>query len=92
MSYKTTIFVLAGHSNSTFDIAFSGLLNPLNHSEELLAELVRILKPGGWLLLRDGEFFWLLMFANFSKTEVFTNFVNFEGTVISCKCERADEQ
>lgn len=40
---------LAAHFNSTFDVVLSNILEPFSISLtfELLAEIIRILKPGG---------------------------------------------
>lgn len=68
-----SILLQSGHSNSTFDIALSGLVTPLNHTEELLAELLRILKPDGWILLQDNkkleDLKSLIILAGFTKLQ-----------------------
>lgn len=45
--------ILAGHPDSSFSLIFSGVLPPaaLSHSSEFLAELARVLRPSGSLLL-----------------------------------------
>ena len=41
----------AAHQSSTFDVILSNILEPysMSHSFELLAEIIRILKPNGML-------------------------------------------
>ena len=48
-----SLFSPAGHSESSFDTVLSGLLNPpsLCHNSDILAEIVRILKPSGTFVL-----------------------------------------
>lgn len=47
-------FFSANHPNSTFDSALCGVIPPSTaHSEELLAELVRLLKPGGKIVISE---------------------------------------
>ena len=45
----------AGHPNSTFDLALSGVLEPNTsiHSTETLGEICRVLKPNGRLILGE---------------------------------------
>ncbi len=44
----------AKHDSSCFDVAVSGLVPPPPvHSSEILAELARILRPGGKLILQE---------------------------------------
>jgi len=47
--------VMSSHTNSTFDLVISGLVNPFvtHHSLETLGELCRILKPKGELLCQE---------------------------------------
>jgi len=46
---------MAGHPGSSFDVALSGWLGdpPPQHSEQLLDQLLQLLRPGGQLQLRD---------------------------------------
>jgi len=44
------------HGQSTFDTALSGTISlPYPHTDSLLAELLKILKPNGYLLLRESQ-------------------------------------
>ena len=54
-SSSSTHTSLVGHSESSFDTVLSGVLPPatLTHSSDLLAEVARILKPSGTLLMRE---------------------------------------
>jgi len=46
---------MANHENSTFDSALCGVIPPsASHSEQLLAEILRILKPAGKLILSES--------------------------------------
>ena len=44
-------FILAAHPDSSFDVVLSNILEPfsISHTFELLAEIIRILKPNGVL-------------------------------------------
>ena len=46
-------FSAAGHPESSFDTVLSGVLPPslLSHSLDLLAEMARIMKPSGTILI-----------------------------------------
>ncbi|XP_064640772.1 anamorsin homolog [Lineus longissimus] len=48
--------LLSSHSGSSFDVIQSGVLPPacVVHTDEVLAELIRILKPDGELLVREA--------------------------------------
>lgn len=48
-------FFTAAHRKSSFDVILSGMVpgSAAQHSVELLAEVARILKPGGRLLLKE---------------------------------------
>lgn len=48
-NYHYFIFILAGHSNSIFDVVLSNLFEPhtTEHSFELLSEIIRIMKTNG---------------------------------------------
>ncbi|CAH0390930.1 unnamed protein product [Bemisia tabaci] len=43
------------HGSSSFDVIFSGILSPpsFNHDDLVLAEILRIIKPNGRLILRE---------------------------------------
>lgn len=45
----------AAHKESSFDIVLSGVIpgSAVLHSAEILAEMARILRPGGRLFLRE---------------------------------------
>ena len=46
------VFIVAAHPDSTFDVALCGLVQPVTSTpESLLAEVLRILKPSGKLIL-----------------------------------------
>ncbi|XP_065064858.1 anamorsin homolog [Rhopilema esculentum] len=49
------IIQTSGHQNSTFDVAISGILSPSTyiHNTDILAEIARVLKPNGKLLVRE---------------------------------------
>ena len=48
--------ISAGHPDSTFDLALSGILEPNTsiHSTETLGEICRVLKPQGRLILGEA--------------------------------------
>ena len=47
--------ISANHENSVFDSALCGVIPPANpHSEQLLAEILRILRPAGKLILSES--------------------------------------
>ena len=52
---RLLLFLPAGYPDSHFDIALCGAIPPSSfvHGEELLEELVRILKPSGSLVLKE---------------------------------------
>lgn len=53
---KCLIYIIsANHADSTFDVALCGVVAPAtNNSESLLAEVLRILKPCGKLILVES--------------------------------------
>lgn len=46
---------MAGHSQSSFDAALSGIVGTPSHSDELLEQLLTLLRPGGQLIVRDAR-------------------------------------
>ena len=49
-------FVIACHAKSSFDVAFSGTVSSTYlHSDDLLGEFLNIIKPNGYLLLREAQ-------------------------------------
>lgn len=51
-----TMLMQSAHGKSSFDVIFSGTIsNPYLHSEDLLREIVKILKPNGYLILRESQ-------------------------------------
>lgn len=74
----------SGHSNSTFDVIISGVLSAFSHTDELLDELLRILKPNGLLLLKDGQ-----KIEDVRKSIVLTGFTDINITSNSeIKCHK----
>lgn len=50
------LFLLAGHDNSSFDVLISGTdQSPFAHTNDLLAEMLRILKPTGHLAIKESK-------------------------------------
>jgi len=47
---------LSAHAKSTFDIALSGLVaSPYPHSDEILGEFLKIIKPNGYFVVRESK-------------------------------------
>lgn len=52
--YYALSFTTANHAGSSFDVALVGIVPPYTtQSEATLAELLRILRPSGVLLMRE---------------------------------------
>lgn len=53
---NATMLVKSGHDNSSFDVLISGTdQSPFAHTNDLLAEMLRILKPTGHLAIKESK-------------------------------------
>lgn len=73
----SSILVRSSHSSSVFDTVLSGTLTPFHHTASVLSEILKILKPNGFLNFKDGRNFEALqstlILAGFTNIQMLNN-------------------